>query len=57
MVIIEIISCAASIGISIWLGVKLLKLVTPMIKAITERNKAFTHAANAFADKCKEDEK
>ena len=51
MVIIEILSLAISAGISIWLGFKLLKLITPMIKAITERNKAITRACAAYAEK------
>lgn len=49
--IVDLISLAISAGISIWLGFKILKLVTPMIKAITDRNKAITRACAAYADK------
>ena len=49
--IVDLISLVISAGISIWLGFKILKLVTPMIKAITERNKAITRACAAYADK------
>lgn len=49
--IVDLISTAISAGISIWLGFKLLKLITPMIKAKTEQNKAITRACSAYADK------
>lgn len=49
--IVDLISLAISAGISIWLGFKLLKLISPMIKAKTEQNKAITRACSAYADK------
>ena len=51
MILIEILSLATSAGISIWLGFKVLKLITPMVKAKTEQNKAITRACAAYADK------
>lgn len=49
--VIEIISLVFSLGISTWLGLTAIKLVKPMIKAITDRNKAVTRACVAYADK------
>ena len=49
--VIEIISLAMSLGLSVWVILTAIKLVKPMIKAITDRNKAVTRACTAYADK------